>query len=128
MIQTLNPTFIFPASLIPTHKHLFHFHPCQDSNLITGDGKYREYNEFNQLVRVRAGYDENGRVMEEYVYHPTEERILAKKVYDFDQHLIETIIYANENLVRKINSSGTYDTVNQFTIELKKGETDHAIN
>jgi len=83
----------------------------KNGNLITGDGKYREYNEFNQLVRVRAGYDQNGRIVEEYLYHPTEERILAKKVYDFDQNWRETIIYVNENLVRKINASGTYDSI-----------------
>jgi hypothetical protein len=47
-----------------------------NGNLITGDGKYREYNEFNQLVRVYNGstYDPT-QVLEEYVYSPTEENI-----------------------------------------------------
>lgn len=82
-----------------------------NGNLITGDGKYREYNEFSQLVRVRAGFNNISRVLEEYIYHPTEDRILAKKVYDFNQTLVETVIYVNDNLVRKINSTGTFDTV-----------------
>ena len=49
-----------------------------NGNLITGDGKYREYNEFNQLIRVREGNSASGDILETYVYHPTEDRILAK--------------------------------------------------
>ncbi len=50
-----------------------------NGNLITGDGKYREYNEFNQLIKIREGNNTNGTIMEEYIYHPTEDRILIKK-------------------------------------------------
>ncbi len=121
-LQTLHPeTITLPrrhALFIATNEFYFYieFQLIYDNNgnLVTGDGKYREYNEFNQLVRVRAGYDENGPKLEEYLWHPTEERVLAKKVYDFNQNLEEIDIYVNENLVRVINYSAggpDYDVV-----------------
>jgi RHS repeat-associated protein len=87
-----------------------------NGNLITGDGKYREYNEFNQLIRIRNGTSVNDSILEEYVYHPTEDRILAKRVYKtyyyeyhaYD-HLDETVIYVNDNLVRTV----TYPAASQ---------------
>ncbi len=102
--------FLF-LSITPVFALEIHLTYDENGNLITGDGKYREYDEFNRLVRVRAGFNNVSRILEEYVYHPTEDRILAKKVYDFNQNLIETIVYVNDNLVRKINSTGTFDTV-----------------
>ncbi len=103
-------SFLF-LSIPPVFALEVHLIYDENGNLITGDGKYREYDEFNRLVRVRAGFNNVSRILEEYVYHPTEDRILAKKVYDFNQNLIETIVYVNDNLVRKINSTGTFDTV-----------------
>ena len=52
-----------------------------NGNLVIGDGFYREYNELNQLIRVRQGNVSTGKVLEEYTWHPTEERILIKDVY-----------------------------------------------
>jgi len=80
-----------------------------NGNLITGDGKYREYNEFNQLVRVRQGNSSSGEILEEYIFHPMEDRILAKRVYQ-NGSLNETIIYPNENLVRTVS----YPAANQI--------------
>lgn len=45
-----------------------------NGNLIQGDGKYYEYNDGNQLVRVRHG-DQNGPVIAEYFYDYTGQRI-----------------------------------------------------
>lgn len=45
-----------------------------NGNLIQGDGKYYEYNDANQLVRVRHG-DQNGPVIAEYFYDYTGQRI-----------------------------------------------------
>lgn len=47
-----------------------------NGNLVTGDSYYREYNELNQLIRIRQGNLSTGKVLEEYVWHPVEERIL----------------------------------------------------
>ncbi len=81
-----------------------------NGNLITGDGKYREYNEFNQLIRVRAGYDASGRILEEYVWYPTEDRIWAKHVYKLDGQVAFEIQYSDENFVRELNvSAGGWD-------------------
>jgi len=41
-----------------------------NGNLISGDGKYYEYNDANQLAKVRHG-DQNGPVIAEYVYDHT---------------------------------------------------------
>ncbi len=74
-----------------------------NGNLITGDGKYREYNEFNQLVVIRDGNNVTGQILEKYIYHPTKDRILVKQIYPIGYAVPnETIIYANENFVRKI--------------------------
>lgn len=74
-----------------------------NGNLITGDGNYREYNGFNQLIRVREGNNSNGTILEEYIYHPAEDRILIKKTDtgpggSFDPD--EVIVYINDNFVR----------------------------
>ena len=45
-----------------------------NGNLISGDGKYYEYNDANQLVRVRFG-DQNGLLLEEYVYDYQGQRV-----------------------------------------------------
>lgn len=72
-----------------------------NGNLIFGDGKYREYNEFNQLVRVREGNSSSGDILEEYIFHPMEDRIFAKRVYQ-NSTLKEIVIYPDENLVRTV--------------------------
>ncbi len=81
-----------------------------NGNLVTGDGFYREYNSLNQLWKVYNGSDTSGNLLQEYVMHPTEERVLVKKVYYTNESLKETVYYVNDEFVRVINSSGTYDT------------------
>ena len=48
--------------------------------LITGDSFYREYNGFGQLIKIHLGNSSTGNITEEFVWHPTEERILQKRV------------------------------------------------
>ncbi|MCX6750353.1 MAG: hypothetical protein NTZ83_02765, partial [Candidatus Pacearchaeota archaeon] len=68
-----------------------------NGNLITGDGKYRVYNEFNQLIRVYDGSDSSGDILESYLYHPIENRILIKYWYD-GVNIEGAVAYINENL------------------------------
>ena len=79
-----------------------------NGNLVTGDSKYRVYNSLNQLWKVYNGSDDTGDLLQEYVYHPTEERILVKKTYTGGV-LSETVYYVDENYVRVVNSSGSFD-------------------
>ena len=80
-----------------------------NGNLISGDGRYREYNSLNQLWRLYNGSD-TSLLLEEYTYHPTEERILMKKVYNNDSSLSETVIYTSGTFVKVVNDSGEYDS------------------
>ena len=82
-----------------------------NGNLITGDGKYREYNGFNQLITVWEGNSSSGDLLEEYIYHPTEERVLAKAVYN-DSTFPDIIVYVNENFVRKITNTRAIAKIN----------------
>lgn len=74
-----------------------------NGNLVTGDGYYREYNELNQLVRIRNSTS-TGTILEEFIWHPTEERILVKDVYE-NGLLKESIYYVDDNYVYKVNST-----------------------
>src|SRR3989344_7458563 len=74
-----------------------------NGNRITGFNFYYEYNNFNQLVRVRQN-NSTGNIIEEYVYDESGNRIYKKMGN-------ESTFYVNENLVRVINSSGSFDTI-----------------
>jgi RHS repeat-associated protein len=76
-----------------------------NGNLITGDGKYREYNEFNQLLRVYDGNSTSGTILESYLYHPTEDRILIK-YGDYGLSPGEAVVYVNENLEKTYDNLG----------------------
>ncbi len=80
----------------------------QNGNLLYGDGKYREYNSLNQLVRIRSS--DNSTILEEYVHDPVAERILMKRIYNSSNQVGETVYYVDENFVRVVNTSGTYDS------------------
>ncbi|PIN95512.1 hypothetical protein COU56_01405, partial [Candidatus Pacearchaeota archaeon CG10_big_fil_rev_8_21_14_0_10_31_9] len=72
-----------------------------NGNLISGDGKTRIYNEFNQLIRVNDSV--TGKILETYIYHPTDDRILVKKTNpdatgsSFD----DVSLYFNDNFIRQ---------------------------
>lgn len=85
-----------------------------NGNLITGDGKYREYNEFNQLIRVYEGNSSEGDILETYIPHPTEDRILVK--YDdyqgFNNHDSATF-YVSEDFVKNYDNIGGDAFINE---------------
>lgn len=72
-----------------------------NGNLVTGDGLFRVYNSFNQLSKVYNGTDETGILLQEYQYHPTEERVLVKR----DNTKNETTYYFSKNFVRVVNDN-----------------------
>ena len=63
----------------------------------------------NQLTQLYNGTGINGTLLQEYSYHPTEERILVKKTYSANGSLKETVVYVSESFVQIINNSGTYN-------------------
>ncbi len=92
-----------------------------NGNLISGDGKYYEYNDANQLVRVRST-DQSGPIIAEYFYDYKGQRV--KKVengvttYYVGQHYETNVVagvatntsyfFADGERVAKKDSTGTY--------------------
>jgi len=82
-----------------------------NGNKVSGDdGTYRVYNSLNQLWRVYNG-SSSGTLLQEYTYHPTEERVWAKKDFYPNGSVQQTTIYFDKNHVRIINASGSFDTL-----------------
>ncbi len=77
-----------------------------NGNLISGDGKYYEYNDANQLVRVRHG-DQAGPVLAEYVYDYTGQRI--KKIENG-----ATTYYVGKHYETQVDNTGTKNTSYYF--------------
>jgi len=88
-----------------------------NGNLVSGDGVFRVYNSLNQLWQVYNGSDTGGTLLQEYTFHPTEERVLIKKEYSSGV-LKDTTYYVSKEFVRTVNSSGTYD----FTYVYHEGQ------
>jgi RHS repeat-associated protein len=84
-----------------------------NGNLITGDGKYRVYNEFNQLVEVYSGNDTSGEVLEFYLWHPTEDRILMKKVFNGSVYPEEVVVYVNDNFDKSYTNPSADAFINE---------------
>ena len=78
-----------------------------NGNLVIGDSYYREYNELNQLVKIRSGNLSSGQLLEEYFWHPTEEKILIKDVY-INGLKNQTIYYVSQDYVVVENRTGNY--------------------
>lgn len=78
-----------------------------NGNLISDGKYYREYNGLNQLVRVRLGNTSTSPILEEYRWHPIEERTVIKRVFSNGVYNY-TVYYPNENYVVIVNSSGTF--------------------
>lgn len=97
--------FILPVCYAEEVKELIY---DANGNLVTGDGYYREYNSFNQLFKVYEGSD-NTTLREQYEYHPTEERVIKKLVFNETGGWKESIYYPTKEWVQVINSSGTYN-------------------
>jgi RHS repeat-associated protein len=74
-----------------------------------GVNLYREYNSFNQLKFVRNGTDASAPIIEEFEFHPIEERTWVKKTYNSSGQVTETTYYLSKEFVMVVNSSGTYN-------------------
>jgi RHS repeat-associated protein len=94
-----------------------------NGNLISGDGKYREYNSLNQLWKVYNG-STNATLLQEYTYHPVEERVLIKKTFNSTGSVIETVYYFTPEWVQVKNLSGTFN----FTYVYQNGQLIAQIN
>ena len=89
-----------------------------NGNLIAGDGKYREYNEFNQLVRVREGNSSSGDILETYVYDPFGNRIIAKYTnYEGFNDPKGAVVYVNDDFEKEYtNLKGTPKTNDTYYV------------
>lgn len=76
-----------------------------NGNRIRGFNFYFEYNNFNQLLRVRNG-TASGTIIEEYTYDHTGNRVMK-----YEPQRNQTTYYVNKYFIRIINSSGTFDTI-----------------
>ncbi len=80
-----------------------------NGNLISGDGKFRVYNGFNQLFRIYNGSSEEGVLLQEFHHHPVEERIYEKITFNSDGSVKERVIYFTSTDVKVVNASGEFD-------------------
>jgi hypothetical protein len=74
-----------------------------------GVNLYREYNSFNQLKYVRNGTNASAPILEEFEFHPMEERTWVKKTYNSSGNITETTYYLSKEFVMVVNASGTYN-------------------
>src|SRR3989338_2172298 len=68
-----------------------------NGNLISGDGFVREYNGLNQLVQIK---NDSGAILEQFIWHPIEEKILIKKIYNSSGDVAQRIVYVNQNTIK----------------------------
>src|SRR3989344_5097076 len=79
-----------------------------NGNIVEGIGHYYEYNDFNQLVRVRES-DANGRILAEFEYDHEGNRL--KKV-EYDTQGRKTTTYTiGKEFTRVVDDPGSHDTV-----------------
>lgn len=93
----------------------------ENGNLLQGLNSYYEYNSLNQLIRVRED-DSNGRVIEEYFYDETGQRI-KKITYDSDGNS-KTTYYPDSNFVREVDDSGIKDIIYYYDEDSLVGRKD----
>ena len=82
-----------------------------NGNLLQDEKNLYGYDSLNQLVSVRANTLEQN-LLESYVYDDSGKRI--KKVSFHTDGSNETMYYINDNFLRVVNSSGTFDTIFYF--------------
>ena len=103
--------FIFVLTPFFTAQTEFNLTYDSNGNLIQGFDKYYEYNNFNQLKRVREN-NANGNIISEFFYDHEGNRL--KKV---EPLINTTAYYVGKNFVRIVNSSGTFDEVYYYDEE-----------
>ncbi len=87
-------------------------------NLKQGFDQYLEYNDFNQLVRVRQ-FNATGQILEEYVYDQDGERFVK-----YEPLINQTTYYISDNFIQVVNSTGSYLTTYYFDGETLIGLKD----
>ena len=88
-----------PSSIAATYNLTYD----PNGNRLSGFGLAYEYNNFNQLSKVRLS-NSSGIIIEEYLYDHEGQRILKKTRN-------ESTFYINKNFIRVQNASGNFDTV-----------------
>jgi|SRR3989344_4296831 len=106
------------ASLPVVHAETSNLVTDANGNLISGDGLYREYNSLNQLVNVRNGSTSSAPLLQQFVYHPSEERVHIKRTFNSSGNLIEAVYYISKSFVQVLNASGQYN----FTFVFHEGQ------
>ena len=81
-----------------------------NGNLVSGDGFYRKYNSLNQLWKVYSGNNDSGALLITYAHHPTENRVYVKNISNPDGSWKETVYYISNEMQRKVNHTGTFDS------------------
>jgi RHS repeat-associated protein len=80
----------------------------QNGNLISGDGRYREYDDWNNLERIRDGNTVSDPVMEEYIYDEEGIRLLTIK-YNSSGYITEKIYTPSREFSMVQNLSGRFN-------------------
>lgn len=93
--------FTIPTTLAQTYDILYD----SNGNRIQAFGFHFEYNDFNQLVRVRQD-NSTGLIIEEYTYNEDGTRFTKH-----EPQKNQTTYYFDENYIRIVNDSGTFNTV-----------------
>lgn len=76
-----------------------------NGNRVSDGTYYYEYNNFNQLSRVRL-YNSTGTILEEYRYDQD-----GNRIYKYEPQINQKTYYFDKSFVRVVNSSGVYDSV-----------------
>ena len=76
-----------------------------NGGLITGDGYFREYNDFGQLTKTRNGSNASSPALEEYFYDPDGQRVKIKR----NDSANTTVYTPYKEMQRIVNATGTYD-------------------
>lgn len=80
-----------------------------NGNLVSGDGLYREYNSLNQLSAVYNGSSASDPLLQTFIHHPVEERVLLKKTYNSTGDVIESVYYWSKSFVTVENETGMFN-------------------
>src|SRR3990167_330927 len=77
-----------------------------NGNIIQDESNYYEYNDFNQLIKVR-GNNSNGAVTEEYLYDGNNQRLM--KISYLSSGGNNSEYYFDETFVKRVNSTGVFN-------------------
>ena len=112
MIAFLLAWLIFSLSIVQAETTTYNLTYDNIGNLQQSFGKYIEYNEFNQVIRVREN-NAQGQILEEYTYDENGERI--KK---YESLVNQSTYYISDSFIKVVNATGTY----RFTYYHQEGQ------